>query len=486
MKTILFLSLIFVIQTAFPGTYYMSPNGTGDGSSAGSPVGTFSAGMGLVSAGDTLVLLDGEYTQSLNVSKSGARDAHIVIKAGNVGGAFINGENVRIPITIWQKSWIHFDGIKAGNSNEHVYHLLYADHLKITRCAGFNAGGAKDPDANFHIFEIAYSDSAFAEDIWGWGTGRYTCTFYGCSNSHIRRGLFRPGLYSRCPHAGLAIYCTDHTLTENVIVFESRVDPTSTYGGTEPWKLITGGFVCEGHDCPNTKSSKDNRHYGCIAIDNGEHWDVTPRSQPAGCFVWNEFQGEFQDWVLWKNADKGFANFTDTFVAPTRCLEGDPSNIVSNTNPNILKRYEDGIITNQDLWPWPYEDIIKTDMGMSETITEYVRRQLDPYIVIPQASVEHREIKNLSVNGDLNVSPNPFTTSVKMQVLEWDYAPAAQFSDLEFKIFDINGKQVYASHVASAAGGSHVWDAANQPGGIYIINAQSGNQILSKKVVLHR
>jgi hypothetical protein len=291
MKTILFLSLIFVIQTAFPGTYYMSPNGTGDGSSAGSPVGTFSAGMGLVSAGDTLVLLDGEYTQSLNVSKSGARDAHIVIKAGNVGGAFINGENVRIPITIWQKSWIHFDGIKAGNSNEHVYHLLYADHLKITRCAGFNAGGAKDPDANFHIFEIAYSDSAFAEDIWGWGTGRYTCTFYGCSNSHIRRGLFRPGLYSRCPHAGLAIYCTDHTLTENVIVFESRVDPTSTYGGTEPWKLITGGFVCEGHDCPNTKSSKDNRHYGCIAIDNGEHWDVTPRSQPAGCFVWNEFQG---------------------------------------------------------------------------------------------------------------------------------------------------------------------------------------------------
>jgi hypothetical protein len=94
-------------------------------------------------------------------------------------------------------------------------------------------------------------------------------------------------------------------------------------------------------------------------------------------------------------------------------------------------------------------------MGMSETITEYVRRQLDPYIVIPQASVEHREIKNLSVNGDLNVSPNPFTTSVKMQV-------------------------------SSAAGGSHVWDAANQPGGIYIINAQSGNQILSKKVVLHR
>jgi hypothetical protein len=201
--------------------------------------------------------------------------------------------------------------------------------------------------------------------------------------------VFRPGLYRRCPHAGLAAYCSDHTLVENVIVFEARVDPASGYGGTADWQLITGGFVCEGHDCPNAKSSGNNRMYGCIGIDNGEHWSVTPRSQPAGCFIWNEYGGEFEDWVLWKNPDKAFAAFTDssTRVMPLRSLEGDPANVVKNTGPQILTQYVDGALTVSPLWPWPYEDIIKADMGMSETITEYVRRQLAPYIAIPQTGI---------------------------------------------------------------------------------------------------
>lgn len=387
--TVTIIPILLLFQLSSADTWYVSPDGGGDGSSETSPLGSLSSAQNGLSPGDTLILLDGEYLEPLDITKLGSEGQPITIMAQNVGKAFINGSGSHIPVSAWQKSWINLDGLRAGNSSEHVYHILYCDNFVITRCAGFDAGGALDPDANFHIFEIAYSTDFLCEDVWGWGTGRYSFVYYGCSRCHIRRGVFKPGLYCRCPHAGLAIYCTDSSLVENVIVFNCRVDPASGYGGTEPWKLITGGFVCEGHDCPDNKSSRGNRLYGCIGIDNGEHWDVTPRSQPAGCFIWNEFQGEFEDWVLWKNPDKAFAEFTEPGVSilPARSLEGDPDNVISNTGPGILDRYVDGELTDISLWPWPYEEIIREDFGMEETVTEYVRSQLDPFIVLPNTGV---------------------------------------------------------------------------------------------------
>jgi hypothetical protein len=385
------LALILIVPTLSARTWYVAPAGSGNGSSAFSPLGTFSAGMNASVAGDTLLLLDGEYTESLVISKSGTSTLPITIMAQTVGGVFINGQGARIPVTAYQKSYVNIDGIRAGNSSEYVYHILYCDHFRITRCAGFNAGGALDDNANFHIFEIAYSTNMFAEDIWAWGTGRYSFVYYGCTNCLIRRAVLRPGLFRRCPHAGLAIYCTDSSLAENVLVFEARVDPASGYGGTAPWQLITGGFVCEGHDCPGNKSSGPNRMLGCMGIDNGQHWNVVPRSQPARCFIWNEYRGSFEDWVLWKNPDKAFAAFTDssTRTMPARSLEGDPANVVRNTQPDIVHRYIDGALSSQPLWPWPYEDLIKRDLNMTETITEYVCRQLSPYIVIPGTADIH-------------------------------------------------------------------------------------------------
>lgn len=148
---------------------------------------------------------------------------------------------------------------------------------------------------------------------------------------------------------------------------------------------MTSGFVCEGHDCINNKRSRDNKHFGCIAIDNGEEISEWPDSNPAGCFIWNEYQGSFEDMVVWKNAEAGFGFYNNQYAntMPTRSLEGKPQDIQKNTGPKILKRYVNGQLTDEDLWPWPYEELIKADLGMSETITEYIKRQLAPYIEIP-------------------------------------------------------------------------------------------------------
>jgi len=187
-----------------------------------------------------------------------------------------------------------------------------------------------------------------------------------------------PGPYWSTPHAGLAVYCSDHTLIENVVVFGTRLDAAGSG--------CVSGIVCEGHDCPNSKSSTDNRFYGCIAIDNGQSGQTT-----AGVFVWNEFQGTFEDMVVWKNIGSPFAiASTPVSTYPTRSLEGSPSQVTKNTGPQILTRYVDGALTAEALWPWPYEDIIMRDFGMQETVTQYVRWQLAPYITIPESGVSRR------------------------------------------------------------------------------------------------
>lgn len=372
---LLTLALCVALSSASAATRYVAPGGTGQGASEDSPLGSLSSGVSSVGPGDTLVLLDGEYRESLRLTKSGTPGSPITVMAKNVGGAFINGEGTRVPVQCWQQTRWNLDGLRAGNSSGAVYDLNYCYHFRITRCAGFDAAGAEsDSWTNNHIFNIAYADSVFAEDVWAWGGGRYSFIYYVCSGCHIRRGVFFPGPYRSGPHAGLAVYCSDHTLVENVLAFGARL-------GSPTFSCCVSGFVCEGHDCPQDKSSRDNEFYGCIAIDNGQVGQIS-----TGMFVWNEFQGAFEDMVSWNNTGSAItvAGSTGNTMA-TRSLEGDPTNVISNTGPQVLTRYVDGELTGESLWPWPYEELIEVDFGMQETVTEYVRRQLDPYIIIPQS-----------------------------------------------------------------------------------------------------
>lgn len=92
--------------------------------------------------------------------------------------------------------------------------------------------------------------------------------------------------------------------------------------------------------------------------------------------------------VVWDNPLFNFFVSTpeNQITRPTRVLQrarGTNEPDYKNTNPNILKRYVNGQLTEDDLWPWPYEDLIKTDFGMEETITEYVRNKLAGELEIP-------------------------------------------------------------------------------------------------------
>ncbi len=394
----IFLILVTIILPCTAKTVYIAPDGSGDGSSRSTPLGSFSQAVSRLNPGDTLLLLDGEYHQKLVMENIlGTLENPITIKAENVCGAFINAEQERDHAVIINKcSYIHIDGIKAGNSTHGVWEVNYGRNLRFSRCLGFNAGYHVARDGglvqntyadNCHIFVIAYSHNITCVDIWAWGTGRYAFAYFQSSDCVVRRGVFRPvdpeiGYgYDRCPHSGFNLYDCDNSLAENCIVFETRIHPESTHDSGNPWGLVQGGMVFDDH----TNPSGYNYVYGCFDLDNGQWRTDVPRSNSA-VHLMSKWSGEFEDIVIWNNAHNyGFVeNTSGTTKLPERALIGAPTTIRQNTvvDYNLNHRYINGKLTDFALWPWPYEDIIKAEFGMEETMTEYVSRNLENYVQI--------------------------------------------------------------------------------------------------------
>jgi len=311
------LFVVFILflfpSGVFGEVIYVSPNGTGNGSDKSSPLGSFSAAVKLLKPGDELILLKGEYTETLVLNnKRGTESEPITIRAEAVGEAFINGKAIKThAVDIQYCSYLIIDGLKAGNTQHGVWKINYCNNLILTRCSGFNAGYlvAQDGHAeltyndNCHIFGIAYSDRILSEDVWAWGTGRYNFVYFQSTNCTVRRGVFRPTNtelgygYDRGPHSGFNLYDCDNCIAENCIAFETRFHPESDQAPDNPWALVMGGMVFDDHTLP----SGYNYVLGCFDLDNGQTRDIVPRSNPA-VHLMSKWSGQLEDVVIWKNA----------------------------------------------------------------------------------------------------------------------------------------------------------------------------------------
>jgi len=106
-KLIFFLSILYAILllpkiSQAAATYYVATNGSdiNPGTNA-QPWATFSKAMTILQPGDTLLIKDGTYYQSLDVTISGTAGNPITIKAENDGQAIVDGQSVRIPLQIY-------------------------------------------------------------------------------------------------------------------------------------------------------------------------------------------------------------------------------------------------------------------------------------------------------------------------------------------------------------------------------------------------
>ena len=84
-------------------TFYISPSGNDNnaGTSESAPWATFNRAWQDLFPGDTLILLDGVYYQSLNPNRrNGLPGSPITIRAKNDGQAIIDGQNQRVPVKL--------------------------------------------------------------------------------------------------------------------------------------------------------------------------------------------------------------------------------------------------------------------------------------------------------------------------------------------------------------------------------------------------
>ena len=360
------------------------------------PCETIGAGIRKLGSGDTLIVRRGVYTGSANFianmpSGGGASryttimaEAPMEVRIQSTGGT--NDGQLMI-----QGSYIKVDGFIFDMANNpgpgHIGTIESGSFNKITRCIFKRSGPISQWGG---LLAIGGSDN-LVEDVAGVGACRY-CFEQGGPDSTTQRNIWRRVVArfdygnSPLPKATFATYGNNQTnpaggmplvrdhLYQNIIAIDGHNPLTggeSKYGGMLTAKTasnirVQGGIVL-------------NEDAGLFGLFNRE-WTITgwptANNSVVHTVVWGlrgspgGIQANTADHVtLGGFTSSRFLDLTSTetnsLIAPTNL-----TNLLNN-NPGatILKRYgvtgtlwgEPGFdqLTNDDLWPWPYEDKIK-------------------------------------------------------------------------------------------------------------------------------
>jgi hypothetical protein len=174
--------------------YYLSPNGNDNnsGTTETRAWATFNHAWQYLYPGDTLILLDGVYYQTLNPNvRNGQPGAPITIKTKNDGKAIIDGENKREVVKLgntWPGpigNYFVIEGIVARNSSEYVINIDGAHDNILRRFTAYNA----NTNENASVIGIDWSSSHdnLIEDCVASGTGRKMIVIYEGQHNTIRR-----------------------------------------------------------------------------------------------------------------------------------------------------------------------------------------------------------------------------------------------------------------------------------------------------------
>ena len=173
--------------------YYVAASGGSDdasGTDATSPWATFTRAWTTMGPGDTLVLLDGTYTQELYIETSGSEDAPLRIVAANDGGAVIDGQGSNQPCRVHgqENSPVHHvvvEGIRCSHSPRSVFSIAHARDVTLRRVSAHDSTRGSDPV----IFEVRSSDRLLLEDVAAWGEAKVVYDVKDTTRSTLRRCL---------------------------------------------------------------------------------------------------------------------------------------------------------------------------------------------------------------------------------------------------------------------------------------------------------
>src|SRR3989338_8769415 len=360
----IFLSLAYSVQAT---NYYISPTGNdvNNGTSESTPIRNFTKAWQLLFPGDTLILLDGTYYQTMapNV-RDGAPNPdidtsdyitypldhplrtknYITIKAKNDGKAIIDGQNQRRTVSLgdYTQNWVGYyyvlEGLVAKNSDYCVYDIS-SRNVVIKRTSGFNAnthlndhvycvwgvsgGGSPDDPANI-LLEDNFASGRGRKMFMGYGT-YVNVIFRRNAGLTLEVPLVDQACQNDWPNGdNIEIYnwnqqdISNNSIVENNIAlggtptygFSLAPNPARTIGNKVLGNIsIRGGMnindsdrVWSGNDmAPACKS-----HGTACAADGSSNWLYHRTGFQFGIYANPFFKNNlFQDLFAWGNASFG-------------------------------------------------------------------------------------------------------------------------------------------------------------------------------------
>ena len=197
---LVFTVLIGATSDAQSTDYYVSPDGkdSSSGTSASSAWKSFKYAVPKLKPGDTLILLDGTYSEHLSIdctknAFNGTKDKRISVIAQNERKAFLKGDGDDPPFSLRNCSFWVIEGIRAeskDNSNittygmkGHVFHIMNSSDITLGRLLG----AFPNRYANTHVFNIANSAKILIEESEAYYFHRHGFSISNSSYVTLRR-----------------------------------------------------------------------------------------------------------------------------------------------------------------------------------------------------------------------------------------------------------------------------------------------------------
>lgn len=404
-------SLIVYFNAVAGNTYYVATNGSdtrGDGS-VGNPWQTISYGISRMASGETLIVKKGLYTGRANfISRmpSGAPGQYTTIMAE--APMEVRIQNSTSQTLANQEYMLDVPGSETGTPANYVkvdgfifdlVNSLYPPHNgsvggnynKITRCI-FRRAGVQDNWGGLLSVGGSYN---LVEDVAGVGACRY-CFEQGGPNAVVRYNIWRR-VVGRFDYSGsdqpkrtMTTYGNDgfypngdtgvrDHLYQNVIALDGNDVDSTRRPGEVKYSAIGVGKAATNVKFQGAIVLNENAAYAGIfastwgtgnVVTQSVVWDMAGISSPNGIRADNA--NTTVDYVTIGGNIPGayYLLSSNPATPPFSALGGTHANLLSTPGAVILKRYgasgtlwgEPGYdqLTTDDLWPWPYEDKIKS------------------------------------------------------------------------------------------------------------------------------
>jgi hypothetical protein len=386
-------------------SYYLATTGI-DTNTGGqtTPWRTFNRAWPALQPGDTLLLMDGTYTEPISPNvRNGQAGKPITVKAMNDGKAIIDGQGSTRPMVI-NASWFVFEGLVVRNGyNDNL--RVEGDNNVFRRMSFYNVG----TDINSSIVFVA-GDNNLLEDVAAAGSGRYMLEIYEGSGNTIRRGFAMYGTWDGRQFCGVAwpngynvgVYNGSNNTVENTLAYA---------------RAPSAGIMVQANF--DTAIADNNQILGSMSVLNGRNYDgsiwtygtgqaqPTSRPGPTTCTpvtMWdwgfqrvgfllfgqgNLRNNVFRDVLGVDNMGVGFSagqpysvgaksgNILERYTltgngsgsaswekgAGGQIYNGLGVQVTAGT-PQLSMRYVNRVLTQQPILPWPMQARIQAELGV--------------------------------------------------------------------------------------------------------------------------